>query len=66
MPNTETANQISTAAEEQTVVTEDINKNTSYIREVSDLFLDGAQKSTEEAEQLRKLALEIETNLGGY
>ena len=50
MPNTETANQISTAAEEQTVVTEDINKNTSYSREVSDLFLDGAQKSTEEAE----------------
>lgn len=60
------ATQIATAAEEQTVVTEDINKNTTYIREVSDLFLDGARKSAEEAEDLRKLALEIATNLGRY
>lgn len=60
------ATQIATAAEEQTVVTEDINQNTIYIREVSDLFLEGARKSAKEAENLRKLALEMCTNLGRY
>lgn len=60
------ATQIATAAEEQTLVTGEINTNTTRITEVSDSFYADAQQSAEEAESLRKLALNIEDNLVQY
>jgi len=47
------ATQIATAAEQQTSVTKEINRNTHSINEVSALFLKGAEKGINEAEQLQ-------------
>ena len=50
------ATQIATAAEEQTSVTEEINRNTISINELSELFFEEAEKGTEEASELQSQA----------
>ena len=60
------AAQIATAAEQQTAVTAEINKNTSAMQEVADLFSEGAQESAGKARELQTLAAQIEMSLGIY
>ncbi len=50
------ATQIATAAEQQTSVTEEINRNTISINEVSSLFFQEAEKGIGEAEELQSQA----------
>jgi methyl-accepting chemotaxis protein len=54
------ATQIATAAEQQTSVTEEINRNTHSINDVSVLFLKEAEKGIEEASELQDQAQKIE------
>ncbi|NRA15900.1 MAG: methyl-accepting chemotaxis protein [Oceanospirillaceae bacterium] len=60
------ATQIATAAEEQTFVTEEINRNTHSINDVSVLFLEEAEKGIEEASELQDQAQKIEVLIGHF
>jgi methyl-accepting chemotaxis protein len=53
--------QIATAAEEQTAVAEEINRNISTITEVADQTAEGARHSAQISEELVKLAADLET-----
>lgn len=52
--------QIATAAEEQTAVAEEINRNISTITEVADQTAEGARHSAQISEELVKLAADLE------
>jgi len=60
------ATQIATAAEEQTSVTEEINRNTLSISDVSKLFLKGAEKGISEATLLQDQARKIGVLMEGF
>jgi methyl-accepting chemotaxis protein len=60
------ATQIATAAEEQTAVTEEINRNTNAINEVSSLFLIEAEKGLDEASELQDQSKKMGTLVGHF
>ena len=60
------ATQIATAAEEQTAVTEEINRNTNSINEVSALFLIEAEKGLDDASKLQGQAQHMGTLVNHY
>ncbi|SHG19910.1 methyl-accepting chemotaxis protein, partial [Vibrio gazogenes DSM 21264] len=51
--------QIASAAEEQSLVTADINGNTESVREVSDQMTHEAQLAAEEAQEVHRLMTEL-------
>jgi methyl-accepting chemotaxis protein len=53
--------QIATAAEEQTAVAEEINRNITTITQVADQTADGARHSAQISEELVKLAADLES-----
>ncbi len=53
------ATQIATAAEEQSAVAEEINRNTANISNVADQTSSAAQRSVDDAQQLRQLVEEL-------
>lgn len=60
------ATQIASAAEQQTVGSQEINRNTNTIKEVAEGFLAGAEQGTLQSEKLRELAKDIEQLLKRY
>ncbi|MDF0532858.1 methyl-accepting chemotaxis protein [Shewanella sp. A32] len=60
------ARQIATAAEEQTSVTAEINRNTESIREVSGGLSSEAEKSAKQAQTLESLAQRLATEVGQF
>ncbi|ROV57700.1 methyl-accepting chemotaxis protein [Vibrio ponticus] len=58
--------QIATAAEEQSLVTEDINTNISSISELANQTADGAEQSTEATLELAKLAETLREEIDRY
>jgi methyl-accepting chemotaxis protein len=60
------ATQIATAAEQQTVVTEEINRNTVKIQQVSGLFLEGSKLSATKAAELNSLSNELKNLLAQF
>ncbi|AWL12480.1 Transducer protein MpcT [Saliniradius amylolyticus] len=60
------AAQIATAAEQQTSVSEDINRNTTTIDDFANEFLNDAKKGTDNASQLAKLVEGIEARMAHY
>jgi len=52
--------QIATAAEEQTAVSEEINRNIVHINEATIVTADGTQKSTEAINQLAKITVDLQ------
>ncbi|WP_088332478.1 methyl-accepting chemotaxis protein [Lacimicrobium sp. SS2-24] len=57
------AGQIATAAEQQTTVTEEINKNTVDIQSVSERFLEDAKQSLEKASELNTLSTDLSAQI---
>ena len=51
---------IASAAEEQSSVTDEINKNIESIRVISERSTEGASQTTQSSEELRQLALELQ------
>ena len=51
---------IASAAEEQSAVTEEINKNIVSIREAAEQTTEGAAQTTTSSEELSKLAVELQ------
>jgi methyl-accepting chemotaxis protein len=62
----EVSTQIATAAEEQTVVTEEISKNVEAISEVADLFHSDVKASVEDARHLKTMSEEVTKGVSGY
>lgn len=60
------ATQIASAAEEQSLVTADINGNTESVREVSDQLAHDAQGAVEQARELRGLASELDKEISRF
>lgn len=60
------AKQIASAAEQQTIGTQEVNRNASTIKEVAEGFLQGAQEGALQSEKLRDLARDIEQLLKRY
>lgn len=58
--------QIATAAEEQTSVTSEINRNTESIRDVSESLSTEAQTSMEQAKGLAQLAASLQQEVGRF
>jgi len=52
--------QIATAAEEQTSVSEEINRNIVHINEAAIITADGTQKTTEAINKLAKITVELQ------
>lgn len=52
--------QIATAAEEQTSVSEEINRNITHISEAAIITADGTQKTTEAINQLAKITVDLQ------
>ncbi len=60
------ATQIATAAEEQTLVTSEINRNTEGIREVSQSLSDESTVATQKAHKLSELAQTLQQEVGKF
>ncbi|SHO57186.1 methyl-accepting chemotaxis protein [Vibrio quintilis] len=60
------ATQIASAAEEQSLVTADINHNTESVREVSDQLASDALGSAEQSQELHKLVQGLERELARF
>ncbi|EKO3495485.1 methyl-accepting chemotaxis protein [Vibrio fluvialis] len=60
------ATQIASAAEEQSLVTADINGNTESVREVSDALASDAQDAVQQAKELHNLAQELEQEISRF
>lgn len=60
------ATQIASAAEEQSLVTADINGNTESVRELSDGLATDAQQGVEQAHGLRDLVSQLETQISRF
>ncbi|MCG6282577.1 methyl-accepting chemotaxis protein, partial [Vibrio diabolicus] len=60
------ATQIASAAEEQSLVTADINGNTESVREVSDALASEAQDAVLQAKELHSLAKELEQEISRF
>jgi methyl-accepting chemotaxis protein len=60
------ATQIASAAEEQSLVTADINGNTESVREVSDALASDAQDAVQQAKELHNLAQELDQEISRF
>ena len=60
------ATQIASAAEEQSLVTADINTNTESVREVSDQLASDAQDAVQQAKELHSLANQLEKEISRF
>ncbi|QTH06622.1 methyl-accepting chemotaxis protein [Vibrio fluvialis] len=60
------ATQIASAAEEQSLVTADINGNTESVREVSDALANDAQDAVQQAKELHNLAQELDQEISRF
>ena len=60
------ATQIASAAEEQSLVTADINTNTEAVREVSDQLASDAQDAVQQAKELHSLASQLEKEISRF
>ncbi|MCA2017628.1 methyl-accepting chemotaxis protein [Vibrio tritonius] len=60
------ATQIASAAEEQSLVTADINTNTESVREVSDQLASDAQDAVQQAKELHGLANQLEKEISRF
>ncbi len=60
------ATQIASAAEEQSLVTSEINTNTESVRELSDGLAQDATQGAEEAHTLRDLVMQLEQQIGRF
>jgi methyl-accepting chemotaxis protein len=60
------ANQIATAAEEQTQVTGEITTNVTAIKDVADEIADGALQSQDDARKLRGLADDLNGKVSNF
>lgn len=60
------ATQIASAAEEQSLVTSDINSNTESVREVSDQLASDAIDAVQQAKELHALANELEKEIARF
>lgn len=60
------ATQIASAAEEQSLVTADINGNTESVREVSDALASDAQDAVQQAKELHDLAQELDQEISRF
>ncbi|MBY8046288.1 methyl-accepting chemotaxis protein [Vibrio fluvialis] len=60
------ATQIASAAEEQSLVTADINGNTESVREVSDALASEAQDAVQQAKELHNLAQELDQEISRF
>ncbi|MGL4225585.1 MAG: methyl-accepting chemotaxis protein [Vibrio sp.] len=60
------ATQIASAAEEQSLVTADININTESVREVSDQLAEEAQLSVQQAQSLHAMAQELNKEISRF
>ncbi|KQH90380.1 methyl-accepting chemotaxis protein [Vibrio fluvialis] len=60
------ATQIASAAEEQSLVTADINGNTESVREVSDALASDAQAAVQQAKELHNLAQELDQEISRF
>jgi len=60
------ATQIASAAEEQSLVTADINMNTESVREVSDQLAQEAQDSVQQAKSLHTMAQELNKEISRF
>ncbi|MCX9565094.1 hypothetical protein IG518_21385, partial [Vibrio cholerae] len=58
--------QIASAAEEQSLVTADINVNTESVREVSDQLAEEAQQSVQQAKSLHAMAQELNKEISRF
>ncbi|WP_044363467.1 methyl-accepting chemotaxis protein [Vibrio fluvialis] len=60
------ATQIASAAEEQSLVTADINGNTESVREVSDALASDAQDAVQQSKELHNLAQELDQEISRF
>ncbi len=60
------ATQIAAAAEEQSLVTADINGNTESVREIADQLTEGAMQAVEQAKELRALAANLDEEISRF
>ncbi|MFA0501233.1 methyl-accepting chemotaxis protein, partial [Vibrio sp. 10N.222.51.A6] len=60
------ATQIASAAEEQSLVTAEINANTESVREVSDVMAVDATDAVSQADQLSHLASDLKRELSRF
>lgn len=60
------ATQIASAAEEQSLVTADINGNTESVREVSDQLASDAQNAVQQAHEMHRLANELDQEISRF
>ncbi|MCF1184718.1 methyl-accepting chemotaxis protein [Marichromatium gracile] len=58
--------QVASAAEEQSAVAEEINRNVTSISDVSDRNAEGAKQTTDASDRLAKLAAELEAVVGRF
>ncbi|KXX63423.1 methyl-accepting chemotaxis protein [Marichromatium gracile] len=58
--------QVASAAEEQSAVAEEINRNVTSISDVSDRNAEGAKQTTDASDRLAKLAAELEALVGRF
>ena len=60
------ATQIASAAEEQSLVTAEINANTESVREVSEVMASDATEAVGQAQQLNNLANNLKSELSRF